>query len=205
MVLKTARITKQINSLPINSAAEKQIMALVVSFGDGGLTASNNALAEFLCIERRSVYRIINRLRNKGLVVDKGKDKSHRKLVANIPAQVETARSLSEGNQVETDGRPSRDRAVYKVETALSPKYNKGSKGKTNNTNDPIFPLDDGDVNNLQNSLPQSQSEPQELPEIFTDYQENYPEDPHRFVSAEQQAFNERCNAAIRTETENVS
>ena len=192
MVLKTARITKQINSLPINSAAEKQIMALVVSFGDGGLTASNNALAEFLCIERRSVYRIINRLRNKGLVVDKGKDKSHRKLVANIPAQVET------------DGRPSRDRAVYKVETALSPKYNKGSKGKTNNTNDPIFPLDDGDVNNLQNSQPQSQSEPQELPEIFTDYQENYPEDPHRFVSAEQQAFNERCNAAIRTETENA-
>ena len=191
MVLKTAHITKKINSLRL-SKSEMQILAMTVSFGERGLTASTASLADFLCINIRNTDKAIHKLKDRGLVEDIEDERQMRKLVINqtvFDAQVLSCATgvpaqATGGKTPGADDHKSR-RARPQVPSCATDKVNEVKK-KTKKTTLPL------------------PNQPQELPKLFTDYQEKYSEDPHRFVSAEQQAFNERCNAAIRTETENA-
>ena len=70
-----------LNRYGITSAYELQIVVWAGKLS-AGLTLSNNALAEVLNTDRRTVINSINRLRQKGLVTDKG-SKFSRVLVAN--------------------------------------------------------------------------------------------------------------------------
>ncbi|MHC4584740.1 MAG: hypothetical protein ACYS3N_09430 [Planctomycetota bacterium] len=208
MVLKTARITKQINSLHIGDA-EKQILALAVSFGEKGLTASTATLADFLCINIRNTNKAIQKLKKRKLVKDKENERQKRKLVVNqavfdaLVVSCKTGAKTKQGS-VSQDHKscPTRPEVVSHGTDKYKEVNKEKEKTKRNNS---LLPLGDDNVTENTNPEPQSQPNTQELPELLTVYQEKYPEDPHRFVSTEQQAFNERCNAAIRTETENVS
>ncbi|MHC4123030.1 MAG: hypothetical protein ACYSSI_05595 [Planctomycetota bacterium] len=207
MVLKTAHITKQINSLRL-SDAEKQILAMAVSFGDKGLTASTATLADFLCINIRNTNKAIQKLKKRELIEDKEDERQKRKLVVNQTVFDTLVVSCKTGAKAKK-GSVSRDQKSCPTRPEVvshgTDKYKEVNKEKEKTKrNNSILPLGDDNVNELSNPKPEELPDTQELPELLTVYQEKYPEDPHRFVSAEQQAENERLSAAIRTEAGNA-
>lgn len=204
------------------SGKPTMVLANILSFTiqNKSLDVSNSELAKSLNVSRRMEGYIIADLQKRELIINKGKDDWHRKLVVNMPELINQLMQ-DVANEDMQDIANGKDKTLERYFPKLCKMLHEHMKDIAPITKDNLsklkketknlnrdkgnIPLGDDNVTENPKPEPQSQSDTQELPELLTVYQETYPEDPHRFVSAEQAAFNERCNAAIRTETEDVS
>ncbi len=64
------------------STLDANLLALIAAFRGEGLRLSNNRMAKFFNIDRRSVVRAVSKLKNRGYATDKGGHWQKRRLVA---------------------------------------------------------------------------------------------------------------------------
>ena len=197
------RVDAEILRLQVCDKA-KFLLGLIKSFNNKGLMMSNPELGKLLNCSSNSIKRALKEI-EENIRIENAQSKYRKIFYSRINEPVET-KALAQKctSRAESTGSNTTPTGSNAPRTGANMSHiTKGTK-KTKREKDSL-PLDGDNVNELSNPEQLSQPDTQELPELLTAYQEKYPEDPHRFVSAEQQAFNERCNAAIRTETENVS
>lgn len=152
-------------ALSIKSPAELGILSLTVSFGKKGLRMSNNKLAALLHVDRRSIIRVINRLKDNGFLVDRTKGKKRRliasKKVMEAVEKVVTGMSLPELPGSDQSVTSASDRDVTQIVTDLSPII-EGTEDKKKRTH-----------SSLPHGEPKKRRFTQPTPEMVTRYAES--------------------------------
>ena len=156
----------------------KLLLGLVKRFNNKGLTMSNPELGKLLNCSGEHI-----RIKNP-------RSRYRRIFYSNPDARVET-----EAEHIYSNNSARLLEHSCTLTRAQMPDIIKGIEG-TKKKKDSL-PFDDGKVTDSQDPQEQTQTEPQELPELLAIYQENYPVDPHRELTPEQQEENEQLSAAM--------
>ncbi len=173
----------------------KLLLGLIKSFNNKGLMMSNPELGQLLNCSGGTIKRALKEI-EENIRIENAQSKYRKIFYSHINEPVET-KVLAQKctSRANSTGSPHTPTGSNTTPTGADMSH---ITKRTKREKDSL-PLDDGEVTDSQTPQEQTETTPQELPELFTDYQEKYPVDPHRELNPGQIAENERLNAAMAT------